>query len=119
MTAHPFHAHLARVLDRMGGLYSVNDILGAIARNEMQSFVEGDSWIVTRVAKFPRRRALEVIVALGSLDELRALHDRILAFAKSEDVSVILAYGRKGWLADASARGWAVKARSFVYQRIV
>ena len=31
MTMHPYHAKLARLLDRMGGLYTVSDILSAIA----------------------------------------------------------------------------------------
>ena len=31
MTAHPYHAKLQRVLDRMGDLYTVNDILSEIA----------------------------------------------------------------------------------------
>ena len=54
MGAHPYHRKLERVLSRMGGMYTLNDILSLIARNEMQSFVEGDSWAITRVALFPR-----------------------------------------------------------------
>ena len=56
MTAHPYHAKLARILDRIGGLYSVSDILGAIAAGHMQSFTEGDSWAITKVVQFPRAR---------------------------------------------------------------
>jgi hypothetical protein len=117
MTAHPYHAKLARVLDRMGGLYTLNDILTAIAQGKMQSFVEGDSWIVTQVVSFPRAKVLEVFAAIGDLDDLRILHDRIIDFAAEIGAGVIRAYGRKGWLPDASRRGWRVKARYYVYQR--
>jgi hypothetical protein len=32
-------------------------------------------------------------------------------------VKVIQAYGRMGWMPDAVARGWKVKAKNYVYQR--
>ena len=54
---------------------------------------------------------------VGNVDELRLLHDRLLIFAAEIGASVIQAYVRKGWLADAQRRGWKIKARSFVYQR--
>ena len=117
MTAQPYHAKLARGLERLGGLYTLNDILTAIAEGRMQSFVEGNSWAVTQVVSFPRAKVLEVFAAIGDLDDLRILHDRILDFAAEEGIGVIRAYGRKGWLPDASRRGWKVKARFFVYQK--
>ena len=50
----------------------------------MQSFVEGDSWIVTQVVSFPRAKVLEVFAAIGDLDDLRILHDRIIAFRRRD-----------------------------------
>ena len=114
---HPYHKKLARVLDRMGGLYTVQDVLTAIATGKFQSFVEGDSWAITHIGVYPRAKVLEIIAVVGSLAELRVLHDQVLNFANLMDCSVIQAFGRKGWLADAEQRGWKVKARSFVYQR--
>jgi hypothetical protein len=117
VTVHPFNRKLARVLERMGSLYTVQDILSAIAENKMQSFVEGDSWAITQIVEFPRAKVLEVLVGLGDIDELRVLHDRVLVFAAEIGVSVIQAYGRRGWLLDAERRGWKVKARNYVYQK--
>ena len=117
MTSAVYHRKLARVLDRMGGLFTLNDILTAIAEGRMQSFVEGDSWIITQIVLFPRAKALDVFAAIGDLDDLRILHDRILDFAAEIGAGVIRAYGRKGWLPDAARRGWRVKARYFVYQK--
>ena len=114
---HPYHRKLTRVLDRMGGYYTAQDILSAIAVGKMQSFVEGDSWAVTQIALYPRAKVLEVLVALGNIDELRILHDRLLIFAAEIGASVIAAYGRRGWFPDAQRRGWKIKARNYVYQR--
>jgi hypothetical protein len=117
MTAHPYHRKLERVLDRMGGLYTVQDILTAIAVNRMQSFVEGDSWAVTQVVDFPRARVLEILVALGDLNDCRILHDRILKYAEENGVGLVWAYGRRGWLSDAKSHGWKIKAANYVYHR--
>jgi hypothetical protein len=117
MTAHPYHRKLARVLSAMGGFYTPQDILSAIAVGKMQSFVEGESWAITQIAVFPRAKVLEILVALGDLDELRILHDRVLAYAEEIGASVVQAYGRRGWNPDAARRGWQVKARSFLYQK--
>ena len=117
MTAAVYHAKLARVLDRMGGTHTVSDILIAIAEGRMQSFVEGNSWAITQVVSFPRAKVLEVFAAVGDLDDLRILHDRILDFAAEIGVGLIRAYGRKGWFPDAMVRGWRVKSRYYVYAK--
>jgi hypothetical protein len=117
LTQHPYHKKLARVLDRMGGYYTVQDILSAVAIGKMQSFVEGDSWAITEITVYPRAKVLNILVALGDLEETRVLHDRLLAFAEEVGASVVQAYGRKGWLPDAKRRGWRVKAKSYVYQK--
>lgn len=117
MTANVYHRKLARMLDRMGALYTLNDILRLIAEGKMQSFVRGNSWIITQIVPYPRANVLEVFAAVGDLEELRILHDRILDYAREIGAGVIRAYGRKGWIDDATSRGWKVKARYFVYQK--
>ncbi len=116
---HPYHRKLERVLDRMGGLYTLHDILAKIAEGRMQSFMQGDSWMITQVMDFPRRRVLEIVALVGDVDECLAMHERLLDYANEIGATVIQAYGRKGWLRPGKARGWRVKARSFVYQRYV
>jgi hypothetical protein len=101
----------------MGNLYSVQDILSEIAANKMQSFVEGESVAITRIAVYPRAKVVEVLAVVGKMDEARKLHDRILVFAAEIGAGVIQAYGRSGWLLDAQRRGWKVIAENYVYQR--
>ena len=119
MTAHPYNKKLARVLARAGNLYTLNDILTELAQNKMQSFVEGESVAITRIAVYPRAKVVEVLAVIGRIDEARALHDRILIFAAEVGARVIQAYGRHGWLHDAQRRGWKVIAENYVYQRDV
>ena len=117
MTPHPYLAKLERVLSRMGDLYRVSDILEAISARRMQSFVEGESIAITRIASYPRAKAVEVLAVVGSLDDARVLHDRVLEFAAREGATAIIAYGRPGWADDARRRGWKVKAKNYVFQR--
>jgi hypothetical protein len=117
VNAHPYHVRLARALDRMGGGYLVQDILTAIAEGRMQSFAEGDSWAVTQIVDYPRARMIDVLVALGDLEECRRLHDRVLWFARDHDAALVQAYGRRGWIKDAESHGWRVKTTSYLYQR--
>ena len=114
---HPMHHKLERALERMGGLYRLSDILELIATSKMQGFVEGESWVITRIADFPRAKVMEIVVAVGDIIELRILHDRVMQFAKDEDVKIVTAYGRKGWEPDALAHGWRVRAVNYVYER--
>ena len=109
---------LEKLLARMGGLYTVGDILERIGSGRMQSFTHGESWVVTQIGVFPQKRVLEIIAAVGDIDELRILHDKVLNFALEMEIPVIQAYGRLGWVPDALGRGWKVKADSVVLQRV-
>jgi hypothetical protein len=114
---HPYHARLAKALDRMGGVYNVNDILAAIAENRMQGFTDGDSWAVTQVVNYPRARVMDVLAVVGDLEACRRLHDRILDYAARNDITFVQAYGRRGWMPDAKSHGWKVRTTSYLYQR--
>jgi hypothetical protein len=116
VTVHPYHKKLGRALERMGALYTVNDILDRVAAGTMQSFTEGDSWAITQICVFPRARVLEILLALGSLEDCFRLHDRILQFARANDIGLIQAYGRKGWWQRAKP-GWKIRTTSYLYQR--
>lgn len=119
MTVHPYHKKLGRLLDRMGGLYTVQDILSAIAAGKMQSFTHNESWMITQIADLPRGRVLEVYALVGNLDDCLAMHDRLLDYAEKIGATVIQAYGRKGWIRPGTMRGWKVKAKNYVFQRRV
>ena len=101
----------------MGAVYRVSDILAAIAEGRMQSFADEDSWAVTQVIEYPRARVLDILAAVGDLEACRRLHDRVLQYARDNDISLVQAYGRRGWIGDAVSRGWRVKTTSYLYQR--
>jgi hypothetical protein len=117
MTAPIYHKRLAKALDRQGGLWSLTDILERIAGGTMQSFVRNQSWAVTQISVFPRRRILEIVAVVGDLGDCRILHDEIIAFADKMDVDLVAAYGRLGWVPDARRNGWKIKTQSYLYHK--
>jgi hypothetical protein len=82
----------------MGGLYEFDDILTEISRGNMQSFSNGESWVVTQVHKAPRKTAIEIFFAVGNMNEVLELEDEIIEFGRKLGATVLLASGRKGWL---------------------
>lgn len=117
MTESFYHRKLERALDYQGGLYALSDILESISDGTMQSWVEGNSWAVTQISVYPRRRLLEIVAAVGDLHDCRILHGRILKFANEVKVDLVAAYGRKGWARDADRHGWRLKTESYLYHK--
>ena len=103
-----YHRKLAKALDRMGGLYTLNDILTRVAKGDMQSFAHNNGWVITCVVDYPRRRVLDILVAVGDLDDILFLHDVVVAYASKVNASLIRAYGRPGWDKFVKANKWHV-----------
>ena len=117
MNAPLYHRKLQKALDYQGGLYALNDILERCADGRMQSWVQGNSWAVTQISVYPRRRLLEIVAAVGDLRDCRILHGKILKFANEMSVDLVAAYGRRGWARDADRNGWKIKSESYLYHK--
>lgn len=117
MTAAIYHKKMERVLDRMGALYTLNDILTAIADGRMQSFVVNNSWAVTQINDYPRARTLQFTAMVGDLADIDELQAKVLDFADDVNAGLVSAYGRLGWIPHALERGWRLKARNYLYHR--
>ena len=117
MSAALYHQRMERVLDRMGGLYTLNDLLTALGEGRMQSFVVNNSWAITQVNQFPRARVLQVIALVGDLADGDELHAKVLAYAVENNCGLISTYGRMGWMPNAKRHGWRVKAKNYLYHR--
>jgi len=110
-----YHRKLDRVLDRMGGLYHWRDIEDRLKDGRMQSFAHGNSMLITTVGAFPRSRAMDWVAAVGDLRDWRAIHDAAIEFADRHDISLIRAYGRRGWFPFIRDHGWRELTVNQVY----
>jgi hypothetical protein len=117
MSAAIYHRKLERMLERMGALYTLNDILTAIAEGRMQSFSYANSWAITQVNQYPRARVLQLIAYVGDLEDIDALQAKIFDYAAGENIGLISAFGRIGWIEPAKMRGWRLKAKSYLFHK--
>lgn len=113
----PYYRKLARVLDVMGALYTVDDLLTAIAAGKMQSHIIGNSWAITEICDFPRARKLNILAVVGDMPDIEALERKVLEYASDVNAGLVSAYGRKGWIPQALALGWRVKAKSILFHK--
>lgn len=95
---HRFYEQAQRALKACGGLWELEDILSEISRGTMQSFVRENTWAVTQIHIFPRRKVLDLVFVVGEMKDLLPLEDEIVEFAKYVGCSLIVANGRRGWL---------------------
>jgi hypothetical protein len=107
------YAQVEKALEFMGNTHSFPDILALIEDGQMQSFANGETWAVTQIIDFPKKRVLEVFLVTGDLANAEALHDVVIAYAKAHACDFIRAYGRDGWSSRAKERGWTAGARVY------
>jgi hypothetical protein len=95
-----------QALALMGNTHSYEDILDMIDSGSMQSFSDGDTWAVTQVIDFPRKRVLEVFLVVGTLEGVTTIEPAVMDFAKHIGADIVRAFGRNGWLPASKSFGW-------------
>jgi hypothetical protein len=112
-----YQEKLARVLDVMGGLYLVDDLMTRIGDGRMQSFAVNNSWAITEVQQFPRARKLHVVALVGDVGDTLALNDKVLNYARDNGIGLVSTFGRRGYSAHGHELGWRLKSRGFLWQK--
>jgi len=90
----------------VSGSHSLSHVLAAVRRNEAQLWVENDACIVTEVNVAPNHKELHFWLGTGSLDDVRALIDKLLVWGKEIGCDVATLTGRRGWTKVLAADGW-------------
>lgn len=89
---------LQRCLDEGHNLYTLQDVLERIRDGRMQSFCNGDSWLVTEILNFPTGKVLQLsMVVAENLQATEDLQRQAQDFAASIGARLIRAIGRPGW----------------------
>ena len=108
-----YYDKLAKAIREGGDLYTIDQILTAIAESRMQSFAEGNTWAITEVNTFPNRKVVTIAYVVGDLKDAELLHDRVIEFAKSVGATMVKAFGRVGWAGDAKKNGWRIAGQVY------
>lgn len=97
---------LADALRRNGGTHTVEDIVEACRRGEMQAFWNDDAVIVTEIATTPRKRFLIIFLAGGTLEGCLALRSTLVNFARANGIDTARSYVRPGFAKVLKKHGW-------------
>jgi hypothetical protein len=86
-----------KVLGMSNNLFNLEDIREGLQSGNMQSHAEGDTWAITQVHEWPRRKAVNILFVVGSLSNSLKLEQKIEAWAKEIGADLVTAVGRDGW----------------------
>jgi hypothetical protein len=78
-------------------LFNLDDIQRELKSGKMQGHVEGDTWAITQVHEWPRRKSVNILYVVGNLDDSFKLEANIEEWAKSIGADLLTATGRDGW----------------------
>ena len=84
-----FRRRLARALEVGGNAYGPEDIAAAVGEGRMQSWVRNESLIVTELLQYPKASAVNIVIAVGALDDVMALQPDIEAFGREHGARVM------------------------------
>lgn len=96
-----------RALRIGGGLYEPADIEVCVEEGRMQALCHEDSLVVTEILTSPRRKYVNVALAVGSLDHFEPLQDQLIKLGRENGCDAIRMGGRKGWSAILPRYGWS------------
>jgi hypothetical protein len=98
---------MAKALRLGGDTHTVQDVVDAIEKGEMQGFWTKNAMVVTQIVSHPRKKELNVFLAFGDLDGVMSLQDQIADFGRKHGCSFMVMSGRSGWQKVLPNYGWS------------
>lgn len=92
---------IAAALEYAGGTHTLQDIEDGIRAGQFLLWPGERGCLVTEIIDFPRKRVLNVWLGGGDMDQLKDMHDSVVAFARYAGCASVTITGRPGW-----ARVW-------------
>jgi len=88
---------MARALKMAGGVHTLDDILEQMELGRLQGHVEGNTWAVTQILNFPRKKVVDLVYVVGDLDDSLRMEKKIEHWSREVGADMIAAAGREGW----------------------
>ena len=88
---------MEKALQMGGDIHTLEDIGAALECGDMQSHSEGDTWVITQVVDYPKKRVLDIVYVVGSVEGALLTEKSLIEWAKNMGVDRMTAIGREGW----------------------
>lgn len=105
---------MARALKVANGVYSLDDIIHQMELGNLQGHVEGNTWAVTSVQQFPRKKVVDILYVVGSLNDALIMEKKLERWSRELEADLMTATGRDGWW-NFRSLGW--KRNGVVYAK--
>ncbi len=89
--------------------HSLEDVVEALKRGEMQAHFNDRAIIVTEISQSPRRKYLHCFISAGELDAVLELMDEVKEWAEKQGCEFGRACVRPGYEPIFKAKGWKRK----------
>lgn len=94
-------------LEQGSGVYTARDVCEALERGDWQLWHDGRSIVCTRIAEYPARRMLFVMLASGEMASVKAMWPTLKAFGVAQGCTGGKAFARPGFVrSGALSDGW-------------
>lgn len=103
---HALAPQVMHALERAGHTHSLQDVANMITRGAAQLFGDERGACITEFVSYPRRKVLNIWLAIGELDACLALQPEMEKFALANGATALSATGRKGWERTLEKHGW-------------
>lgn len=89
------------------GTHTIEDVEAGLESGALGLLAGERSALVVEVVTYPRKRILNVFLAGGDMDDVKAWNDPLAKLAKGHDCSDITLAGRRGWVRALKDIGWS------------
>jgi len=97
---------MERALPYTHRTHEINDLALLVLQGRARLWTTANSFCIVERVVYPRQTNYHVFLAGGDMDELRGLHEEIIAAAKADGAGAVTLTGRRGWVKALAAWGW-------------
>lgn len=109
---------LEPALEYTNGTHDYVHVVDAVLRGQFHLWPAENSALVTEIHEFPKERHLHIFIAGGDLEEIKALHDRVVEFAKAAGCVALTLTGRPGWVKALDDIGFGANGLRYVRKEL-
>lgn len=84
-------------LEYSGGTHTLRDVLEALTKDVLQFWPGRNSFLITELEQYPRKKNCHIFLAGGNLTELEEMLPKVEDWAREQGCSAMTLTGRKGW----------------------
>lgn len=93
-------------LEYANGTHTYDDVCVMVMQGRLRFWPMKQSFIMTEIITYPRKKLLHGFLAGGSLDEIITMQNELVKAAKEADCYAIALSGRRGWVKALKPLGW-------------